>query len=148
MTYGGLKSLVIGLLIGDNVIPKDDAVMKSLLSYAFDMIANKAEALRLLTINNTDDILRMGPGEYLVRTPKIPETDDEELDIDNELCFVAGRYIAAMLSKEKIAIHQQYGDDAILRYNGKVYQILEKVQIEKDRLAEEGCCTNVWSSSC
>ena len=148
MTYGGLKSLVTGLLIGDNVIPKDDAVMKSLLAYAFNMIAEKAEALRLLTMNNTDDILRMGPGEYLIRTPKIPETDDEELDIDNELCFVAGRYIASMLSKEKIALHQQYGDDAILRYNGKVYQILERVQIEKDRLAEEGCCTNVGSSSC
>ena len=27
MTYGGLKSLITGLLVGDNVIPKDDAVM-------------------------------------------------------------------------------------------------------------------------
>lgn len=144
MTYGGLKSLVTGLLIGDNVIPKDDAVMKSLLSYAFDMIANKAEALRLLTMNNTDDILRMGPGEYLIRTPKIPETDDEELDIDNELCFVAARYIAAMLSKEKIKIHQDYGDDGILRYNGKIYQILEKVEIEKKMLCENEGCTNEY----
>lgn len=148
MTYGGLKNLVTGLLIGDNVIPKDDDVMKSLLSYAFDMIANKAEALRLLTMNNTDDIIRMGPGEYLIRTPKIPETDNEELDIDNELCFVAGRYISSMLSKEKIALHQQYGDDAILRYNSKVYQILEKVQIEKDRLKEEGYCKSTGSLSC
>ncbi len=144
MTYGGLKSLITGLLVGDNVIPKDDAVMKSLLSYAFDMIANKAEALRLLTMNNTDDILRMGPGEYLIRTPKIPETDDEELDIDNELCFVAARYIAAMLSKEKIKIHQDYGDDGILRYNGKVYQILEKVEIEKKMLCENEGCTNEY----
>ena len=140
MTYGGLKNLVTGLLIGDNVIPKDDAVMKSLLSYAFDMIANKAEALRLLTINNTDDILRMGPGEYLVRTPKIPETDDEELDIDHELCFVAARYVAAMLSKEKIKIHQDYGDDGILRYNGKVYQILEKVKEEEYKINQEQGC--------
>ena len=148
MTYGGLKSLVTGLLIGDNVIPKDDAVMKSLLSYAFDMIANKAEALRLLTMNNTDDILRMGPGEYLIRTPKIPETDSDDLDIDHELGFVAARYIAAMLSKEKVAMHQQYGDDGILRYNGKVYQILEKVQIEKDILEEEGYCKSTRSLSC
>lgn len=144
MTYGGLKSLITGLLVGDNVIPKDDAVMKSLLSYAFDMIANKAEALRLLTMNNTDDILRMGPGEYLIRTPKIPETDDEELDIDNELCFVAARYISAMLSKEKIKIHQDYGDDGIRRYNGKVYQILEKVEIEKKMLCENEGCTNEY----
>ena len=144
MTYSGLKSLVTGLLIGDNVIPKDDAVMKSLLSYAFDMIANKAEALRLMTINSTEEIIRLGPGEYLVRKPNLPELDTDELDIDHELCFVAARYIAAMLSKEKIKIHQDYGDDGILRYNGKVYQILEKVEIEKKMLCENEGCTNEY----
>ena len=144
MTYGGLKSLITGLLVGDNVIPKDDAVMKSLLSYAFDMIANKAEALRLMTMNSTEEIVRLGPGEYLVRKPNLPEIDTDELDIDHELCFVAARYIAAMLSKEKIKIHQDYGDDGILRYNGKVYQILEKVEIEKKMLCENEGCTNEY----
>lgn len=132
MTYGQLKSLTSGLLIGDNNLPKDDAIIKSLLSYAFNMISNKAEALRLMTMNSTEDIIRLGPGEYLVRTPKIPESDSEELDIDHELGFVAARYIASMISKEKIAIHQQYGDDEILKYNGKVYQILEKIKIEEE----------------
>ena len=136
MTYGGLKSLVAGLLIGDNNIPKDDVIFKSLLSYAFDMIANKAEALRLMTMNSTEEIVRLGPGEYLVRKPNLLEIDTDELDIDHELCFVAARYIAVMLSKEKIKIHQDYGDDGILRYNGKVYQILEKVEIEKKMLCE------------
>ena len=144
MTYGGLKSLVTGLLIGDNAIPKDDAVMKSLLSYAFDMIANKAEALRLMTMNSTEEIVRLGPGEYLVRKPNLPTLDTDELDIDHELCFVAARYIAAMLSKEKIKIHQDYGDDGILRYNGKVYQILEKVEIEKKMLCENEGCINEY----
>ena len=102
--------------------------------------ADKAEALRLMTMNSTEEIVRLGPGEYLVRTPNLPETDSDELDIDHELCFVAARYIAAMLSKEKIKIHQDYGDDGILRYNGKIYQILEKVELEKKILCEnEGC---------
>lgn len=140
MTYGGLKSLITGLLVGDNVIPKDDAVMKSLLSYAFDMIANKAEALRLMTMNSTEEIVRIGPGEYLVRKPNLPEIDTDELDIDHELCFVAARYIAAMLSKEKIKIHQDYGDDGILRYNGKIYQILEKVKEEEYKIKQEQGC--------
>ena len=140
MTYGGLKSLVTGLLIGDNVIPKDDVIFKSLLSYAFDMIANKAEALRLMTMNSTEDIVRLGPEEYLVRKPNLPELDTDELDIDHELCFVAARYIAAMLSKEKIKIHQDYGDDGILRYNGKVYQILEKVKEEEYKINQEQGC--------
>ena len=141
MTYGGLKSLVAGLLIGDNVIPKDDIVMKSLLSYAFDMIANKAEALRLMTINSTEEIVRLGPGEYLVRKPNIPALDTDELDMDHELGFAAARYIASMISKEKVAMHQQYGDDEILKYNGKVYQILEKVKIEQDNKKE---CVNEY----
>ena len=141
MTYGQLKSLTSGLLIGDNNLPKDDAIIKSLLSYAFNMISNKAEALRLMTMSSTEDIVRLGPGEYLVRTPKIPESDEEELDIDHELGFVAARYIASMISKEKIAIHQQYGDDEILKYNGKVYQILEKIKIEEENKKHNaGCC--------
>lgn len=141
MTYGQLKSLTSGLLIGDNNLPKDDAIVKSLLSYAFNMISNKAEALRLMTMSSTEDIIRLGPGEYLVRTPKMPESDAEELDIDHELGFVAARYIASIISKEKIAIHQQYGDDEILKYNGKVYQILEKVKIEEEnKKCNTGCC--------
>ena len=140
MTYGGLKNLVAGLLIGDNVIPKDDAVMKALLSYSFDMISNKAEALRLMTMNSTEEITRLGPGEYLVRKPTMPEIDTDELDIDNELCFVAARYICAMLSKEKITIHQNYGDDGILKYNSKVYQILEKVKEEEYKINQEQGC--------
>ena len=140
MTYGGLKSLVAGLLIGDNNIPKDDVIFKSLLSYAFDMIANKAEALRLMTMNSTEDIVRLGPEEYLVRKPNLPELDTDELDIDHELCFVAARYIAAMLSKEKIKIHQDYGDNGILRYNGKVWQILEKVKEEEYKINQEQGC--------
>ena len=140
MTYGELKSLTAGLLIGDNNLPKDDSIIKALLSYAFNMISNKAEALRLMTMNSTEDIIRLGPGEYLVRTPKIPESDAEELDIDHELGFVAARYIASMISKEKIAIHQQYGDDEILKYNGKVYQILEKIKIEEEnKKCNTGC---------
>ena len=141
MTYGELKSLTAGLLIGDNNIPKDDSTFKALLSYAFNMISNKAEALRLMTMTSTEDIIRLGPGEYLVRRPNIPTSDSDELDIDHELGFVAARYIASMISKEKVAIHQQYGDDEILKYNGKVYQILEKVKIEAENSEE---CVNEY----
>lgn len=127
MKYGELKNLTTGLLMNDNVLPKDDNVTKSLLGYAFSMISDKAEALHLLTLNKSQDINRLATGEYLLRNPELPENDDSELDIDHELCYAAARYIAAMISKEKTAIHQQYGDDIIIKYNGKVYQILESI---------------------
>ena len=132
MTYGSLKNLVTGLLIGDNVIPKDDAVFKSLLAYAYSMISDKAEALHLLTLNKKDNINRFATGEFLMRNPEMPTEDSSELDIDDELCFAVARYIASMLSKEKTSMHQQYGDDIILKYNGKVYQILENVTKEPE----------------
>ena len=132
MTYGSLKNLVTGLLIGDNVIPKDDAVFKSLLAYAYSMVSDKAEALHLLTLNKKDNINRFATGEFLMRNPEMPTEDASELDIDEELCFAVARYIASMLSKEKTAMHQQYGDDIILKYNGKVYQILENLTKESE----------------
>jgi len=132
MTYGSLKNLVTGLLIGDNVIPRDDAVMKSLLAYAYSMISDKAEALHLLTLNKKDNINRFATGEFLMRNPEMPTEDASELDIDEELCFAVARYIASMLSKDKTAMHQQYGDDIILKYNGKVYQILENLTKEPE----------------
>lgn len=131
MKYGELKSLTAGLLLGDNVLPKDEAILKQLLSYAYSMIADKAEALHLLTLSKTENINRFATGEFLMRNPELPLTDDDELDIDHELCFVASRYIASMLSKDKVAIHQQYGDDGILKYNGKVYQVLENLTKEE-----------------
>jgi len=139
MTYSTLKHLVTGLLIGDNALPKDDEVTKALLSYAYNMISDKAEALHLLTLNKSDDIHRLASGEYLMRTPSLPMNDTDELDIDQELGFVAARYMAAMLSKDKIAIHQQYAEDGILKYNGKVYQILEKINNDSVECKETDC---------
>lgn len=131
MTYGALKSLVKGLLIGDNTIPKEDDVVKALLSYAFNMIASKAEAMRLMTLDNSEDILRLSSGDYMVRKPKLPEADTDELDIDDELCFVAARYIASMISKDKIQLHKAEGDSMILDYNAKVYQVMENINTDE-----------------
>lgn len=145
MTYGALKHTVAGLLTGDNALPKDDNITKSLLEYAYTMIADKAEALHLLTLNKNDDIHRLASGDYLMRTPELPTLDTDDLDIDHELCFVAARYMASMLSKDKTSIHQQYGDDGILKYNGKVYQILEKIKLDAENCTDtNNCC----SSSC
>lgn len=141
MTYGTLKNIVNGLMSGDTVPPKDPEVYLGLLEYAFNMIADKAEALHLLTLNKNEEISRLATGDYLMRFPTLPATDLEELDIDHELGFVAARYIAAMISKDRIAIHQQYGDDGILKYNGKVYQILEKIKRDAENCKENDACS-------
>jgi hypothetical protein len=137
MTYGDFKLLVSGFLIGDNALPKNngkdnDEVVKQLLSYAYSIVAKKAESLRLMTLDKSGDIMRGSIGDYLTRRPTLPEDDYSELDIDEDLAFAAARYVAAAISKDKIAYHISDAENIILQYNGIVYSMLEKMNLNED----------------
>lgn len=124
MTYGKLKSLTRALLIGDNTLPKGADELLGLLEYAYLMVSNKAEALHLLTMNQNDDINRRSVGDWLSRTPELPNSDDDELDIDKELGFAVARYIASFISKDKPAVHENEAKKVIDDYNSKVHDVL------------------------
>jgi hypothetical protein len=128
MTYKLLKNVVKGLMTGDNNPPNDNDTMLGLLAYAYNMIGNKTESFHLLTLNRKQDLLRMASGDYFMRVPDLPTVDDDELDIDSELGFVAARYICSMLSKDKEAVHTAKAEELIRDYNGKVYQILQSIE--------------------
>ena len=131
MTYGRLKSLVSALLISDNNLTKLNNEVLALLEYAYTRIAMEADALKLLTANSSEDIIiRNGPGNLFVRMPKLPESDDEELDIDEELCFAAARFIASFVSKLRPDLHEREARKIINAYNQKVSQFLEKLDQE------------------
>lgn len=132
MTYGRLLSITKGLLTGDNTLPTDNDVLVGLVEYAFYNIAVKAQALHLMTMNRNKDILRMSEGDYLMRTPKLPVELEDKLDIDNELGYPAARFIASFISKEKAMIHLAEADRLINDYNGKVYEIMESMQLQED----------------
>lgn len=128
MTFGLLKNIVKGLMLGDNNPPNENAVFVGLLAYAYNMIGNKTESFHLLTLDRRQEILRMSSGDYFMRVPELPTLDTDELDIDNELVFVAARYICSMISKDKVQLHLQMADELVRDYNAKVYQILEEIQ--------------------
>lgn len=128
MTYGLLKNVVKGLMIGDNNPPTDNDIYLGLLAYAFNLIGNKAESFHLLTLNRKEDLLRMASGDYFMRVPELPVLDTDELDIDSELGFVAARYICSMISDKKAQMHAAEADTLIRDYNGKVYQIFETIK--------------------
>ena len=133
MTYGNLKYLCKALLIGDNVLTKDNNEVLVLLSYAFDKIANETDALKLFTASTVDEqILRQGPGGIFVRKPVLPEDDADELDIDDELSYVAARYICSFVSREKGGIHVNEAMTLIRAYNHKVESFLEKLAQENE----------------
>ena len=129
MTYKDFKHLVEALLIGDVTLTKNDEEILMLLRYAFERIANEADALKLFTTENPDEqIVRNGPGRLFVRMPRIPEMEDEELDLDEELCFAAARYVCSFISKEKIDIHLREASRIINSYNQKVQTFFETLE--------------------
>jgi len=136
MTYCNLKYLTQALLIGDSTLTKNNNEMLMLLEYAFDKVANEADALKLFTTNVPEhQILRQGPGNHFVRKPCLPITDDEELDIDNELCYPTARFIASFVSREKVGMHVKEAQNLIRFYNAKVATYFETLE-QYDELAE------------
>ena len=128
MTYGNLKYLCKALLIGDNVLTKDNNEVLVLLSYAFDKIANQSNALKLFTASSAEtQIVRQGPGKLFIRMPILPQDDADELDIDSELCYAAARYICSFVSREKGGIHVNEAMNLIRAYNQKVEVFLENM---------------------
>jgi hypothetical protein len=132
MTYRVLKHVTRGLLTGDNALPSENDIILGLLAYAYQLIANKAEALHLLTTNKDSEMIRFGNGDYYLRVPRLPNDEDELLDIDDELGFAAARYIASFISKDKAAIHVASAEEIIRLYNSKVYEVLETLPVTRE----------------
>ena len=132
MTYKRLKSVTSGLLTGDTLLPRDPDELLGLLEMAFDEIVTHAEALRLLTLNKDSNVARLGSGNYLLRYPNLPETDEDELDLDNELGFPVARLLASYVSAKKQQLHYSEAKRLIRNYNSKIYEILETMQEQED----------------
>ena len=139
MKYKKFKVLLRGLLHGDNIVPSDDETLLGLVEYSLNMISERAESLHLLTVNKAEIIQRMATGSYMIRKPELPEKDDDEIDIDEDLCFALARYVASFISKLRPDVHVVEAEKMISIYNHKVYQILEKVKVELENKEKYGC---------
>lgn len=132
MTYRALKYVTKGLLTGDTAIPKEEDILKALLGMAYNYISNKCTVLNLMTLDKSAEIHRLGAGKHMLRKPDVPVTDDDELDIDDDLGYVAASLVASYVSAEKFSIHQSRADNAIRDYNAKVTEIIESLSLQED----------------
>jgi len=136
MTFKDLKSLTSVLLTGDVVLPENSDQFIMLLRYSFERVANEADALKLFTTENPNErIVRNGPGGLFVRMPHVPEYEEDEIDLDEELCFAAARYICSFVSAQKAPLHIQEAGKIINSYNQKVqtfFETLDREQTKKD----------------
>lgn len=130
MTYGELKILSKSLLSSDFPLPEKDEEIKALLGMAYIYLMDKCQVLNLNTQDKSDKIHRLGRGTYLIRKPDMPTTDDEDLEIDDELGPVVASLIASYISEKRTAIHQSRADDGIRSYNAKVDELIERINSE------------------
>jgi len=132
MTYGELKNQVSLLLISDNQLPKDDNKIKSAIKMAYIEISDLTTPLKWVTRDNGLDILRLAFSntDYYVRMPALPETDNDDLDIDEELTPIVARMIAGYIAKE-IGVrqyHRKLAMDSMKRYDSKVREYMLSLQ--------------------
>lgn len=128
MTYKKLKILSKALLSSDFPLPEDDESIKALLEMAYNYLTDKCQILNLQTEDKSATIKRLGRGKMMVRKPELPETDEEELDIDDDLGPAAASLIASYISEKKTAIHQSRADAIIRDYNAKVDEFIESLE--------------------
>lgn len=125
MTYADLKTLTKALLSSDFPLPEDEASIKALLNMAYNYLVDKCQVLNLQTEDKSDNIQRLGRGTFMLRRPELPKSDNDELDIDEDLCPAVASLIASYISEKKVAIHQARADEIIRSYNAKVDELIE-----------------------
>lgn len=126
MTYNKLLALTNALLVGDIALTEDELEREVLLEYGLEILSDEVNALKLLTASLSDRIVRQGPGDTFVRKPRLPTTLDDEIDIDDTLCFPLARLMASFAcSKDREQQHLQAANKLILNYNSKVDRFLD-----------------------
>jgi len=128
MTYAELQDLSSLFLGGDYTLPKEESRRLVALKAAYSYASTKCTALKLLTSNKDNAIMRMGPGESYVRMPKLPRDTTDTLDIDSELGPAIARIIAHYVAKDiKMKDYHKAEAIEIMRdYEGKVAEFMDE----------------------
>jgi len=126
MTLANLRVTIETLLIGDNELPAEQEKLIALLEMGYIEIASRVTALKLLTANNSSEVIRGGPSGSYVRMPVLPTEGNDELDIDRELCPALARIIAGYVSRDRAGHHQAEAQKVLVNYETKVRRFLEE----------------------
>jgi len=126
MTFLRFKRLTRSLLTSDYPLPEEDDEVVELLNMAYIYLVDQCDVLNLSTLDKSEAIQRLGQGSYMMRTPKLPEADEDELDVDDALGPVVASLVASYLSEKKAILHQSRADNGIRSYNAKVAEMVNK----------------------
>jgi hypothetical protein len=102
MTYGAFKEALRAITQGDSVLPADSA-LKPLIKSAIEEVAMISPPLKLVTsdyrdLNGESPVVALDSSLY-VRAPITPQSDSDEIDIDEDLALAIAHFVAAKLAR-------------------------------------------------
>ena len=101
MTYGEFKSYLLSFLPGRDVLP-NDGVLRHIVGRGLKRIAKETVPL-WLTVSSPDSVtvLRKIDNNTYIREPRSPYSDDDDVDIDNELLEAVAFYVASEIEPQR-----------------------------------------------
>jgi len=132
MTYKKMKDLSSIMLSGDMSFPDNEAEATVLLQYALEEIGLTAYSEKLIVkdipeLTTGREIMDIMPDGKVKLRPMLPTSDDDIVDIDEGLCYPVARFMASVISMEKMEYHRNIAFKEVEKYNKRFISISERV---------------------
>ncbi len=127
MTFKGFKNSLSSKLIGDVKLPSDE-LLKPLIKDAIEEVAEFCEPLHLITDDLDFEVLKiltnLDDGMF-IRSPRVPQNEDDNIDIDEKLSVAVVFLVASYIARTKNN-YSQKANKLMLNYIWdleKVYEV-------------------------
>ncbi len=120
---------------GDFILPTDNESYTLGIQEALEDIATipKVIALKLITSDNSNEVLKPINKDLFIRKPIAPKTDEDKIDIDEGLCFAVLYSFLSSLTKDlqKFQIFQLRKEEIINNYIWNNYIALQEIEAKR-----------------
>jgi len=129
MTFLEFKNFVKDNKTGEIKLPDNNEDYKPTLQASLEYIANNIEPIDLLTDDVTKETLRWVNYNQLIRRPIATTTDEEKIDIDEQLTYSVAYHFLAMKTKDftQKANFEAKRDEIINTYTWNNYKFLQSL---------------------
>jgi len=139
MKYREFKHLVEVILTGDIAISDDDAYLLAAMRYAFETVAMSTDVAVLTVteeeyqqVKDTREVVRVDlQNKRRTLRPRIPINDDDDIDLDEGVCFTAARLVASLFSIEKMQYHRDIAMNELKDYN-ELLQAMREMELNNE----------------
>lgn len=106
MTYGELKLFTSSLLTGDKRLPEEDDILIPMVAFGLLETAKRTTSTRLQSTDHVNDVVvKQITQNLFIKQPATPTLNGDVIELEEELCYALGNFIASKYSKEKGGIY-------------------------------------------